>query len=55
MMAVWARDADGRARGARSYYGDDVDADDQSTDWRSAVASGSGGASSYYNPDNSHQ
>jgi hypothetical protein len=53
MMAVWARDADDRARGARSYYGDDVD--EESADWRSAVASGSGGASSYYNPDNPNQ
>jgi hypothetical protein len=51
MMAVWARDAGGQARGVRSYYGEDVD-DPDGADWKSAVASGSGGASSYYDPDN---
>jgi hypothetical protein len=47
-MAVWARDARGQQRGARSYYGDIDDAD--STDrWRDAL--GSSGASSNYDSD----
>jgi hypothetical protein len=51
MMAVWARDAGGQSRGVRSYYGDDVDDQEDADSWRGAIQQG--GASSYYDGDTS--
>ena len=49
-MAIWARDADGRRGGVRSYYGDE--SDDRTTDWADSLANTGGGVASYYDPDN---
>jgi len=47
-MAIWARDARGQRRGVRSYYGDD---DGDEDGWTSGLSRSTGGASSYYDPE----
>ncbi|MFW5896307.1 MAG: hypothetical protein ACOCUA_02875, partial [archaeon] len=48
-MAIWARDASGARRGARSYYDpEDGDAGDSGEAWTTRL---SGGVASYYDPE----